>query len=173
LGAGGQGEAGKTGLSSAAPMRQAAADPFRLEWRTKAAMGLGTGLRRFAGARVFAALALLALAIRVVLPAGVMPVHDSGRFLAIVLCTGHGTVEAVLDLHTGEVGDPADEAPAHESGQPCFFAATAQHAGPASPPTLIAVTGGFALASDLLVEWPILAPRLAAPPPWATAPPLA
>lgn len=135
-------------------------------------MGLGTGLRRFASTRVFTALALLALAIRAVLPAGVMPVHDSDRFLAIVLCTGAGTVDAVLDLHTGEVEKSGDQAPAHDSGSPCFFAATAQHAGAASAPTLIAVSSGFALASDRPVERPVLAPRLAAPPPWATAPPL-
>jgi hypothetical protein len=109
--------------------------------------------------------------VRVLVPAGFMPAHDPGRFLAVVLCSGSGPVEGVLDLFTGEAhkdGELPTRGDEHDA--PCVFAAGAQVGAPAaSSPEIFARVG-------VRVDAPALAargatPGLAAPPPQATAPP--
>jgi hypothetical protein len=129
--------------------------------------------RTSAIARALAALALLAMSVRALVPAGFMPAQQDGRFLSVVLCTGYGGVEAVLDLATGDV---SKDAPAHDGSRdeetPCVFAAAAPLAPPSASSILISaplVVG----ESDAAPAQLAFMPGLAAPPPWATAPPQA
>ena len=62
-------------------------------------------------------LALLALVLRAVLPAGWMPVQADGS-VSLVLCSGSGTQAVEVDLGKA----PVDHSP--DGAQPCGFAAT-------------------------------------------------
>jgi hypothetical protein len=116
------------------------------------------------------ALALVAVLVRGIVPAGYMlSTQGQGRTLAVALCGDAGAVhQIVLD-----VGDPREDdgrAPAkHDS--PCVFAAAAQPAAPHAP---IALAAPLLLAQAPIVFAPAVAPGqgLAAPPPKATGPPL-
>ncbi len=133
------------------------------------------GLRhgRTGFSQVLAALAFFAIAVRALIPTGYMvgPAED-GRILPIVLCSGH---EAFLDLTTGQLvegGAPADDdGQSKQTSAPCVFAASAHFATPEA-------TAEPALAQDYADEapviWSVSVPGrgLAAPPPWATGPPL-
>ena len=117
---------------------------------------------------LFLWLAALALAVRVLVPAGYMPAQGKG--LEITLCTGDGMVAAWVDdqgtVHKGE------KAPASKSDHPCAFSAIGS----------LAEAGGPADAADLpAIGRHIVQPRqasafigqgLAAPPPPPTGPPL-
>ncbi|MEI9851811.1 MAG: DUF2946 family protein [Sphingomonas sp.] len=129
-------------------------------------MGDRTAFRPVRG--IALALLALALAVRVLVPAGWMPMQGQG--FAITLCTGAGAVEAWVDAD-GELGKrPA--APDTERGRHCAFAGLggpllgdapdaalaipfAPEAAAAKPPALTAAIGR----------------GLAAPPPPATGPP--
>ena len=128
--------------------------------------------------RALALLAFVALLARAFVPTGYMiaPAATAGSVL-VTFCSEHGG-ELVVDLATGALS-PA-EAPSKESGDkkagkaqpPCVFATAA----PLAPPE--AAVGVLARASSLEAAKPQplgLAPGrgLAAPPPWATGPPLA
>ncbi len=77
-------------------------------------------------------LALLALVLKAAIPAGFMLAKDAHNRIAIVLCTGHGSVEATLDLTTGEItqngapGENKGEIEKAKADSPCAFAAIAQ-----------------------------------------------
>jgi len=125
-------------------------------------------------AQVLAALAIAAIAVRALIPAGYMlaPVND-GRHIAIVLCSGH---EAVLDINTGKLIDSAqppgrDDRSDQSGDAPCVFAATTALAAPEFGAVLSAPLMRSALRVDARAA---IAPGrgLAAPPPWATGPPL-
>ncbi|MDZ4689688.1 hypothetical protein [Terricaulis sp.] len=133
------------------------------------------GLRhgRTGFSQVLAALAFIAIAVRALVPSGYMVgPSDDGRILPIVLCSGH---EAFLDLTTGQLvegGAPAqDDGQSKQTSAPCVFAVSAHFATPEA-------TADLALAQVYADEAPVVrlvsAPGsgLAAPPPWATGPPL-
>ncbi|MDX2238918.1 MAG: hypothetical protein NW203_15245 [Hyphomonadaceae bacterium] len=128
-------------------------------------------------AQALAAFALLALAVRALVPAGYMVApSQNGRFLTVALCSGQTQAHAVIDLVSGAVVDPDahEQSPASDTGDadaPCVFAAAAPvsvaplAASIAAPPQAPSL-GAAAVES--------LAPGrgLAAPPPWSTGPPL-
>ena len=136
-----------------------------------------TSKRRYAGwSRVFTTLATLAIAFKILVPAGYMVSTAPTNELPfqIVVCTGHGM--AVVD--PGQALDPSgkDHAPAEKPSHdtPCPFAA---HGAAATPP---------GLAATSLVQFSeyqaIIAPAatnvapargLSAPPPPSTGPPSA
>jgi hypothetical protein len=119
-------------------------------------------------------LAFVAIAVRALVPGGYMlGPSDDGRTLAIVLCSGH---EAFIDLRTGQLVDAAPPSRNQDNSDqrgdaPCVFAVSAEFATPthalASPPT-------FTASQEAPTFLPMVTPRrgLAAPPPWATGPPL-
>jgi hypothetical protein len=103
--------------------------------------------------------ALAAMVLRALLPAGMMVAPESGK---IVICTGRGAVERPVD----QPGKPTKAAAGI-----CLFAA---QASAAPPPSLAVVT----LTGPVLAEATIGRPQaiipgrgLAAPPPPAQAPP--
>lgn len=133
--------------------------------------------RRSWFAQAFAAFALLAFAVRALVPAGYMfaPAQD-GRFLTVTLCSGHGAVETLLDLSTGQLVDPddvPDNTPENppSADAPCVFATVAALAAPEQPATLPFV---FHIAAVELSHafGSVPGQGLAAPPPWSTGPPL-
>lgn len=121
--------------------------------------------------RALAALALLAMAVRALVPAGYMLAPEqNGRTSIVTLCTGHGLVDVVVDHGAGK-GRGDGGKPADHSDAPCAFAAIAQIAPPQAPPTILPPTFRTAPATfEAAHARPGLG--LAAPPPWATGPPL-
>ena len=135
----------------------------------------GRSHRRSGFAQALAAMALLAMALRALIPAGYMlaPENANGRFVALSLCSGHGQQDVVLDLATGELVDAnggSDDPQDGGAAAPCVFAAVAPLAAPEAAPALIAAapaqTQHLAAPRTEAGE-----SRLAAPPPWATGPP--
>ncbi|MEP7210685.1 MAG: hypothetical protein ABI740_07600 [Alphaproteobacteria bacterium] len=124
------------------------------------------------------ALALLAMAVRAIVPAGYMlATADTagGRYLTITLCDAHGDNQRVLDVKAGKYVDPS-EVPANHSNKvehaPCVFAIAAPAAPPAASIELIAFS---AVHQDIVLAVPrdIRPGRgIAAPPPPSTGPPL-
>jgi hypothetical protein len=119
------------------------------------------------------------MALRALIPAGYMlaPAHDGSSFVAVTLCSGHGPVEALIDLRTGEVRDPASDTTdpdrrTNQSGADalCVFAAVAPLAAPERAPIVAQLVIPEIAAAAPAAE---LRPGqgLAAPPPWATGPP--
>ena len=154
-----------------------------LAWRVQgfvtAAMLRGLRHHRSGFAQALTALALLAMAVRALVPAGYMfaPTQDH-RFIAVTLCSGHGLAEVVMDLTTGAVVDLGstnrDDAPSEKSPNadaPCVFAVAAALSAPEQPASLPVV---FRLPSFELSLTSAVAPGrgLAAPPPWSTGPPI-
>ncbi len=132
--------------------------------------------RRSWYAQAFAAFALLAFAVRALVPAGYMfaPAQD-GRFLTVTLCSGHGAIETLLDLSTGQLVDPddvPDNTPENppSADAPCVFATVATLAAPEQALALPSALGVANADHPLIVS---VAPGqgLAAPPPWSTGPP--
>lgn len=128
-------------------------------------------------ARAFLALALLAMALRAVVPQGFMlaDAGQPGHLVSIRLCSGHGPVDALVDLNSGAIvqhgdhdGQGSKKAP--QTDAPCVFAAVAHLAGPAAPLMHLVLMAAVSTAEFLN---PIVAPGfgLAAPPPWSTGPP--
>jgi hypothetical protein len=78
--------------------------------------------------RFLLALAIVAMAVKAVVPAGYMVARDdvSGR-LIVTICSGSGPVKAVLDLTTGAVEPLSDHGPAGNDGKQnvCSFAVAA------------------------------------------------
>lgn len=131
--------------------------------------------------RRLGAIALLALLVRAIVPAGYMLASaetTEGRYLVVQLCDSHAGFTQVIDLDTGLQVDAAKlpagagGKPAHEkSGKaPCVFAAaphvsTPQHAVAVSAFRLQVETARYVAVS--------VAPGrgIAAPPPPSTGPP--
>jgi len=128
--------------------------------------------------RQLGAIALLALLVRAILPAGYMVASaetPSGRFLVIELCSNDGSVTQALNLDTGERiglnGPSKSGQPKHKPGEaPCVFATTAHFATPVQPtvsaPVQTTNEAGLAFVADLRPGRGI-----AAPPPPSTGPP--
>lgn len=135
-------------------------------------MPRGSRYRRWGLAHALAAFALLAMAVRALVPAGYMLSAESGRFVTVTLCSGLSTTQAVIDRETGAVQGEGGHQDNSADGEhaPCVFAQAAPMAAPEiAPSILIAAT---------LVEAPraaqtLIAPGrgLAAPPPFQTGPP--
>jgi hypothetical protein len=87
--------------------------------------------RRSVAQSAFLLFALVAVAIRSVVPVGWMP-GTSAEGTPIVLCTAQGLVEVFLD----DDGKPIDSSKSHEATQheaPCIFAASAHFTSPPLP----------------------------------------
>lgn len=135
--------------------------------------------RRSGFVQGFAALALMAMVARALLPAGFMLAPAGhGGFIGLTLCSGQGAATAYIDLRTGAIVD-GDKAPAPSSpaksgsdGTPCLFASVVMLAAPeASPKMIVAARPSQTMAAAIVRSTP--GHGLAAPPPWATGPPLA
>lgn len=130
-------------------------------------------------ARALTAVALLAMVVRALVPAGYMFAQSQEhRFITVALCSGHGAAETVIDLTTGAVVDPGstnrNDTPSKSwpsADAPCVFAAAGALSAPEQPASLPVV---FRLASVALPRASAVTPGrgLAAPPPWSTGPPL-
>jgi hypothetical protein len=122
---------------------------------------------RWVPREVFLSLALVALTMQVLVPPGYMVGGHDGGPARIVICTGHGPVEAAVDL-----GGKSTPSHGKSSDAPCAFAAHAAPANlaPADPAIAIAWTPletVRATPSDQVT----IGRGLAAPPP-ARGPPL-
>lgn len=128
--------------------------------------------------RRLGAIALLAVLVRAIIPAGYMLAHadtDSGRYLVVEMCEGHGQVGAkqVIDLDTGKE-IKLDKLPKKTGGDPgsapCVFAGAVAMAQPvtvAEPVEFLTEQQvDFAAVRDLRPGRGI-----AAPPPPSTGPP--
>jgi hypothetical protein len=117
---------------------------------------------------LFLWLAALALAIRVLVPAGYMP--SDGKGLEITLCTGDGMVSAWVDeqgnLHKGE------KAPDGKGDHPCAFAGVGALAEADSPADAINLPALSSSVQPIRSDHAFLGRGLAAPPPPQTGPPL-
>ena len=125
------------------------------------------------GARL-GAIALLAMLVRAVLPAGYMLAQADtaqGRYLTVEMCEGHAA--KVIDLDTGEQVDPSDipgKAGGDAKGAPCVFASVTPVATPVAAAELIE----FVASQDIgfVVDRDVRPGRgIAAPPPPSTGPP--
>ena len=122
-------------------------------------------------------LALIALAIKVAVPAGFMVGTDAHNQLAITLCSGHGSAEATLDLTTGQIIEHGleDKTPKIDDkskhSQICPFASAA---GMATAPSLASLAAPFTVALDVDTRPLWLRPQLSptGPPLPARGPPL-
>lgn len=124
--------------------------------------------------QAFAMLAALALFVRALVPPGYMPAQgQTGRFLALTVCSGQGAGEVFLDLSTGALVEKAHVPPGerpHADG-PCLFSGVA----PLAPPLAVAQA-----PAPVLREWVVwrsssaqhgLPPLRGPPKPWPTGPP--
>lgn len=136
-------------------------------------MNCPTSTARLLARDAFLALALLAIVLKVMVPAGFMPSAETrnGLPFALVLCTGDGAkVVEPGDALDARHGDKSDKA-GHDA--PCPFAAQGAAAPP--PPVVAAIAADLvAYAAPLLPPTRALAPGrgLAAPPPPPTGPPI-
>ena len=114
-------------------------------------------------------LVALALALRVLVPAGWMPA--TGQGFALTLCTGTGPATAWVDGR-GEVHRGSPSAP-READHPCAFAGIATPALlPALLPLALALPVPAAPAWVPVARVATIGHGLAAPPPPPTGPPL-
>lgn len=89
-----------------------------------------------------AALIALALAMKLVVPAGFMPVERSGK-IVVMVCTGMGQQQVEIDVP----GMPAKQDGATRvAGQPCAFAGLGLDMMPGVDPVLLAGALAFILA---------------------------
>jgi len=126
--------------------------------------------------RRLGAIALLAMLVRAIIPAGYMLAEadtGSGRYLRVEMCDGHHKPAQIIDLDTGKVLDPSDlpkNAKSNTDSSPCVFAGVAAMAPPAvvTEPVEFRVSHqiNFAFVRDLRPGRGI-----AAPPPPSTGPP--
>ncbi|PKP83261.1 MAG: hypothetical protein CVT79_00105 [Alphaproteobacteria bacterium HGW-Alphaproteobacteria-18] len=130
---------------------------------------LSDGLRALA-----AALLVLAVAVRVVVPAGYMLAEDTSGQMQIALCTEHGVVSRTIDLATGNYVEPGGDIPADDgqkAAEGCVFAAGTQIAAPVNDaPDLqqLRVIREAGLHHPVAFE---LSSRLSASLPYPTGPP--
>lgn len=125
--------------------------------------------------RRLGALALLAMLVRAIIPAGYMIAQadtGSGRYLTVEMCDGHNAQAQVIDLDTGKTVDLSKlpKSDKTDASSPCVFAAVVAMAPPLSAAEpiefLTAHQVDFAVVRDLRPGRGI-----AAPPPPSTGPP--
>jgi hypothetical protein len=108
-----------------------------------------------------AALIALALAMRLVMPAGFMPVAGSGQLMVLV-CTEFGPQRVAIDVP----GAPSKPDDADKADQPCAFAGLGLALLPGADPVQIAAALAFILALGFAaVALPRLRPARHAWPP--------
>lgn len=135
------------------------------------------GIRQSENARaLFAALALLVLAMQAFVPSGFMPVQTS-RGVVVTLCTGQGAMNVIVDRDRAPGHRQDRDMPGDERGQGNMHCA---YAGGASMPALQMPAFDATLPAWMLVTGPIAfavktgwIARLAAPPPPSSGPPAA
>jgi len=120
-----------------------------------------------------AGIALLAMVLRALIPAGYMPSGgEGGNFLTLTLCTAHGMVDVLVDPATGAVVDAgANGQDTGDTGKdaPCVFAGMVAFAAPLAPPSLLPPPSFHAAAP---VEAGHIAHKaLDSESPWSTGPP--
>ena len=122
---------------------------------------------------VFAAVVLLAMFSRALVPAGYMltPSED-GRFVSITLCTGYGPANAVLDFRTGTLADADHEPTDGAQSTACPFATFIHGAITAEPPVAPVIAFRNIPPAVQTVDDAPVAGAVAALP-WATGPPRA
>ncbi|RYG25366.1 MAG: hypothetical protein EON93_22260 [Burkholderiales bacterium] len=126
--------------------------------------------------RQLGALALLAMLVRALIPAGYMLAEaetSTGRYLVVQMCDGHGGGEQVVDLDTGKVldGKPAPKGDTDTSKTPCMSAVSVSMSAP--PATAEAVVFLKVYDADFTVATAVSPGRgIAAPPPPSTGPPV-
>ena len=125
--------------------------------------------------RQLGAIALLAMLVRAIVPAGYMLAEadtPNGRYLVVQMCDGHGAAQ-VVDLDTGELLDASKlpgKSDSKTSGTPCVFATSAPMASPVAAAESIVFQREF--AADFVVVLSVAPGRgIAAPPPPSTGPP--
>ncbi len=126
--------------------------------------------------RRLGAIALLAMLVRAIIPAGYMIAQadtGSGRYLTVEMCDGHSTQAQVIDLDTGKTIDLSKlpkSGKTDNNPSPCVFAGVVAMAPPlaaAEPVEFLATQQvDFAFVRDLRPGRGI-----AAPPPPSTGPP--
>jgi hypothetical protein len=126
--------------------------------------------------RKLGAIALLAMLVRAIVPAGYMLATAEtahGRYLTVTVCDAHDNTAQVLDLETGRLVDPSNVPAKHQQKAehaPCVFAIAAPMAPPAAsiePVTFTAVeTAASVVPRDIRPG-----EGIAAPPPPSTGPP--
>lgn len=129
---------------------------------------------RHAG-RQLGAIALLAMLVRAIVPAGYMLAEadtPNGRYLVVQMCDGHSAAQLV-DLDTGKMLD-ASKLPGKSNGKtsssPCVFAVAAPMASPPSVAEPVVFRRAF--TADFVVALAVTPGRgIAAPPPPSTGPP--
>ena len=131
------------------------------------------------GARL-GAIALLAMLVRAIVPAGYMLAQadtGQGRFLTVEMCEGHAA--KVIDLNTGKQVDPSslsgedpEEGKDSSKNAPCVFASTPSVATPVTTaePVEFLATHTVEFGVDLNIR---PGRGIAAPPPPSTGPPSA
>ncbi len=123
--------------------------------------------------RLAMTMAMLAVMIRVLIPAGFMvaPGPDAGGS-RIVICSGQGAVEVLVDGLGHQTKSPADHGEARGGEHPCAFASLAT-APLTSDQALVSASADYAdpvQAPGISAQRPGLG--LAAPPPPKTGPPI-
>lgn len=109
----------------------------------------------------FGALLALALAMKLVMPAGFMPVAGAGKLMVLV-CTEFGPQRVAIDVP----GAPAKPDDATKADQPCAFAGLSQAMLPGADPVQIAAALAYILALGFAAATlpPLLRLRHAWPP---------
>lgn len=129
-------------------------------------------LRRLAFSnRVFAcALIALALAMKLALPAGFMPVMSGGQ-IVVAMCAGSGPMTMAIAIPGLKQGKSESSGEHDKADAPCAFAGNSAPALGALPEFLLAVAIAFIVALGLRPlafpaspEPPYLRPHLRAPP---------
>ncbi len=126
--------------------------------------------------RRLGAIALLAMLVRAIIPAGYMLAEadtGSGRYLTVEMCDGHATQAQLIDLDTGKLVDLSKlpkSAKTDNNSAPCVFAGATVIESPVAvaEPVEFRVSHeiDFAVVRDLRPGRGI-----AAPPPPSTGPP--
>lgn len=115
--------------------------------------------RLLLGNRLFAgAILALALAMKIAMPAGVMPAVSEGR-IVISICSGTGPAEMAVAIPGRDQGK-SDPGHAGKGDQPCAFAGLSAPSLAGADPVLLAAAILFILALGLR---PLVVPASAAP----------
>jgi hypothetical protein len=106
-------------------------------------------------ARIAALIVALALVVRVLVPAGFMPVVANGT-ITVSICTGYGPMQ--MDMKApGAMG--GDMGQGHKMQQPCAFSDLAMPGLPGADPILLAVALAFIIAASFLATPALLLRR--------------
>ena len=120
------------------------------------------------------AIALLALIVRAVLPAGFMLAEadtGSGRYLTLEFCDARAGQAKVVDLDTGKIIDAPTKGKSSNNQPPCVFCASV--VAMASPEPIVELIKFVAAQNVNFTQVRDLSPGrgIAAPPPPSTGPP--